>query len=235
MTTTTLPGGATTQNSYDSNGNVTQFIDENGNGTYNSYDQLNRLMNTTDVLGNQQQFTYDEVGNRTQVTDANGCNTNFTYDGLNRLLTTVHDYGTAAAATITNTYDGMNLVARTDALSQETSYYYDPLNRLQIVEYPVSADTLYYSRNDVGNVTAVGLPYYGSTLRNVAYEYDRLNRVTSETSGGATQNHTYDPAGNRLTTDYGGGSDRSLGYSYDPMNRLAGIDDGGNITVTRMI
>jgi len=63
-------------------------------------------------------------------------------------------------------------------------------------------------------------------MRNASYIYDRLHRILIEVTTGVTQTYTYDKAGNRLTTTYGGTS-RLLTYGYDALNRLNSIVDTG--------
>ena len=69
---------------------------------------------------------------------------------------------------------------------------------------------------------------------DVAYGYDALNRVVSETSGGITHQYVFDLAGNRLQTVYGG-TGRTLNSIYDALNRLQKITEspdlnGGRVT-----
>jgi YD repeat-containing protein len=157
------------------------------------------------------------------VIDGNNLYTGFTYDGLNRLLTTVYDYGTSLVKTITDAYNALNKTSRTDATSRVTDYSYDQLNRILGVTYVSDTnDNLTYSYDPVGNVLSV-TPATGST-RNVAYTYDKLNRQLSELSGGATQTHQYDKAGNRTSTGYGG-TGRGLTYTYDALNRQVTLVD----------
>jgi RHS repeat-associated protein len=84
---------------------------------------------------------------------------------------------------------------------------------------------------DASGVAAVGPNYpnetpASQTLREVGQVFDKLNRLTAETSAGATHSYTYDKAGNRLTTTYGG-SDRLLTSTYDKLNRLTTLAEGG--------
>jgi RHS repeat-associated protein len=233
------PVAATTLTGYDFDGNILTVTDEDGNATVNTYDALNRLTTTTTapVPGTPddnivEQFGYDPVGNRTQVTDGKGLLTTFTYDGLNRLLTTTYDEGTAAATVVTESYDALNKVARTEGTGRVTQYGYDVLNRIASVDYEsATVDNLSYGRDTVGNVLWVVHPNEAGSLRDVVYNYDRLNRQLSENSDGVTQTHSYDKAGNRLTTVYGG-TNRTLGYGYDALNRETGISDSTSSLTT---
>jgi RHS repeat-associated protein len=226
------PVAATTVTGYDRNGNVLTVTDEDGNETVNTYDALNRLLTTTTApepgtpsANIEEQFAYDPVGNRTQVTDGNGLATTFGYDGMNRLLLTQYDPGTPAATAVSETYDALNKVTRTDGEERVTQYTYDTLNRLTGVVYPATLiDSLHYDRDAVGNILLVVHPNEPGSLRDVVYTYDRLNRQLSEDSTNTTQTHSYDKAGNRLTTIYGG-TNRSLAYGYDALNRETALTD----------
>jgi len=79
-------------------------------------------------------------------------------------------------------------------------------------------------RDAVGNVLVVLHPNEAGSLRDVLSSYDRLNRPLTENSGGVAQTHSYDAAGNRLTTVYGGTS-RLLAFGYDALNRTSRITD----------
>jgi len=173
-------------------------------------------------------FAYDPVGNRTQVTDGNGFITNFVYDGLNRLLQTQYDPNTTEQTTVTESYNALNKVSRTEGTGRITQYLYDVLNRIATVIYLSSlVDNLLYARDLVGNVLSVTHPNESGSPRNVSYSYDKLNRQLTEESITTTQTHTYDLAGNRTETTYGGTS-RHLYYYYDAINRLSSLTDTGS-------
>ncbi len=63
---------------------------------------------------------------------------------------------------------------------------------------------------------------------NVAYTYDELGRVLSETSRGLTHSYAYDIAGNRTQASYGTG--RVVATTYDNFNRPLTINEGGRST-----
>ena len=215
-----------THTTYDKNGNVLTLQDPNGHTTTNTYDALNRLLTSTDAAHIVVTNTYDEVGNKLTVKDGNSHTTSFAYDGLNR-NTSVTD---AAGKVTTLKYDAMNKTQRVDALGQVTTYLYDVRNRLSHVVYASSAaanSQRNYAYDSAGNLLSVTEP--AKTAASVAYGYDALNRVVSETSQGLTHSYVYDLAGNRLRTTYGG-TGRLITSTYDPLNRLVTMSEGGRAT-----
>jgi len=225
--------------SYDANGNALEVIDGNGNAIRNTYDESNRLTTTAtnSVTGqpsanpaapNSGDITvtnsYDDSGNLVQVKDGENHLTGFRYDGLKRKTRTLWDEGATVQRIEQASFDGVVQLTRTDAKSQVTTYQYDALHRLQNVLYTgASADNRLLDYDLVGNLRNVTYPNETTarqTLRRSAQEFDKLNRLTQETSANATHVHTYDKAGNRRTTTYAG-SGRYLASTYDSLNRLA--------------
>ncbi|MFA6287906.1 MAG: RHS repeat-associated core domain-containing protein [Opitutaceae bacterium] len=64
----------------------------------------------------------------------------------------------------------------------------------------------------------------GNSDLNVAYTYDALGRVQSETSNGVTHVYAYDLAGNRVHVTYGG-TGTQLASDYDVLNRLSTLSE----------
>ena len=212
---------------YDLNGNVLTVTDSNGHLTSNTYDALNRLLSTQDGALDTVQYNYDEIGNKTAVVDGNGHATNFTYDGLNRLLSQVDATGHA----VTLGYDALNKTGRVDALGQVTRYGYDVRNRLAGIVYEGrTQDNRDYAYDGFDNLLTVVQPNFGSSIADVAYVYDALNRVTAETSADTTHHYTYDLVGNCLSIVHGG-TNTTLINVYDALNRLSILHENGRTTV----
>lgn len=231
-----------TKTSYDPNGNPLEVLDGNGNATRNTYDRLNRLKTTaTNPVTGQPSANpgspasgditvvnaYDDAGNLVQVTDGAGRVTGFRYDGLGRKTRTLWDEGSAVQRTEQATYDSLVLLNRIDPKLQKTGFVYDARYRLEDVVYNPDAgsshpDNRHLTYDAVGNLLTVTYPnetVSRQTLRRVEQVFDKLSRLTEETSSGATHSHTLDKAGNRRTTTYAA-SGRFLASTYDKLNRL---------------
>ncbi|MES2982409.1 MAG: RHS repeat-associated core domain-containing protein [Verrucomicrobiota bacterium] len=237
-----------TVTTYDAAGNAIVVSDGNGNATRNQYDSLNRLTATatnpadgqpnapsgsakaTDIVVRNQ---YDDSGNLLKVTDGEGHVTGFRYDGMSRKTRTLWDEGSAVQRTETSTYDGLVQITRTNPNGQLTTYLYDDLHRVAEVQYSASkADKRVMTYDLVGNMLAVSYPNETDDrkiIRGVAQGFDKLNRITSETSAGSTHAHTYDKAGNRRSTEYGT-TGRTLVSNYDSLNRLQSMIENGTAT-----
>jgi len=215
---------------YDQVGNLISQTDPLGNTTTYLYDSLNRMTHAQAPDGAVVSYQYDGVGNLLGVTDPLGRVSTFTYDGLNRVLTntdallnlTTFDYGNTP-----------NPISRIDPLGVKTLFTYDGLDRLvkrtdNYVAGPSGPDTNVITKvkyDAIGNILEVTDPNGNTT----AYEYDEMNRPTSETDAlGNTSSWTYDPLGSILTeTDPRG---FTTDYEYDGLNRLVQTTDPlGNI------
>ncbi len=233
-----------TQTAFDANGNILQILDGNANATRNQYDLLNRLVATatnpadgqpnapptapkgTDIVVTNE---YDDSGNLVKVIDGEGHLTGFRWDGLGRKTRTLWDEGSPVERTEQATFDGLVQLTRTDPKNQVTNYQYDALHRLENVLYTGAAtDNRHMDYDLVGNLLEVTYPNETparQTLREATQVFDKLNRLTQETSAGVTHSCTYDKANNRLTITYGG-SERLLTSTYDKLNRLTTLAEG---------
>jgi RHS repeat-associated protein len=201
----------------------------------NTYTDSNHLETTRDAENILVSYEYDAAGNRTLVKDGKLQPTKFLYDGLNR-NTMITD---AIEKSTVFTYNGVNKTDRVDAMQQRTHYKYDTRHRLKEVTYfnehgaqvndAINA-TRTYGYDEAGNLLSVTEAAKGGKV-DVAYTYDALNRQTSETSSGVKHTYRYDLAGNRVRTDYGGGS--VLASTYDSHNRLETLTENGRVTTYR--
>jgi len=180
-------------------------------------------------------YGYDIDGDLTAITSINGATTTLTYDGLGRVVTTtapavkLYDGSTQTPST-TISYDGDgNVVSAIDALGDQTTRSYDPLERLAAQTNPLGRTALY-------TYTAIALAatqdYSGSVTQ---YTNDPLGRpVTVLDPLNVPTSYGYDAVGNTtvMTTPLSVDGIMTTTVEqrgYDALNRLAtlSIQGGG--------
>jgi RHS repeat-associated protein len=231
---TGTPESASKQFEYDAAGNQTAVIDENHHRTTYQYDALNRLIATTDALGNQTLTSYYPDGKVETVTrvigqldsPANGEMddqvTHYTYTPMGQLETEADPDpdgpGPLKAPTTVRTYypDG-DLKTLTNALGIVTFYAYNDRRQLtKVVEdYTLNPADGQNRETDYNYDTDGNLKYIKDPDQNVTtYDYfpRQLLHVEHDPNGG-TITYEYDAAG-RLTAkvDRDG---RRIEYGYD--------------------
>ncbi|MCP4362682.1 MAG: PKD domain-containing protein, partial [Chloroflexi bacterium] len=140
--------------SYDAVGNRLSMADNTGPTTY-SYDNLYRMTQVADPLGQVVQYGYDTRGNRTSLTYPDGQVATYSYDAANR-LTTVQDWD-----------------------NQLTQYSYDAANRLTEMVLPngITSTYQYDAANQLSLLTHQS-PISQTPLASYAYSYDAAgNRI----------------------------------------------------------
>ncbi len=186
--------GNTSTNIYDANNNVVLVIEVDkcdlGSpdeifATTNTYDALNRLIQTVDNAGNTEHFSYDSRGNRTVVVDARGNRSLHEFDGLNRLIRTTQEMtdtgdgsGSPTGTIITSQSwdDSSRLTSQTDPDGNVTLYGYDSLDRLISTTFADgTSQTISYDVHDHPVTTTDG----NGTV--VSSTYDLLSRLTGRT------------------------------------------------------
>ena len=198
----------------------------------NTYDIHGRLTQTKDAANISNSFEYDAVGNRTSVTDGlqntGGVShtTNFTYDYLNRLTSQTFANGDAWSYV----YNAVQKVSQTSPNGITTSYTYDARDHVLTMSAPVHGSTPALGRSFVYDLGGrlLSVTETGNAAANVAYSYDAMGRMTSETSNGIVHTYDYDLAGNRVLASYGTGT--TVQTSYDALHRPEIISEGGRET-----
>lgn len=244
-----------TVTTYDAAGNAVKSLDPAQRPAWFRYDELNRLISTTNALSGTTLTKYDAVGNRILVTDVLTRATRYEYDKLNRLITTTFPY----TGWVVNTYDPAGnltrvtdalghgtvytynlrgqLIAQTDAMSGTTRYEYDRIGNRVAITDAKSVVTRY--EFDIAGHMLVMTQSYTTTLGldpdtyNLVtrYRYDKAGNVISTTSPlTATTVYTYD-ALNRLIAQVDG-LGRTWNYQYDALGNRAVITDANRL-VTR--
>ena len=194
-------------------------------------------------------YQYDVLDDPVDVHQGNSLpDRQFTYDSLSRLLTasnpesgaTLYSYdpngnlsararpapnqaNPAATVTTTYAYDSPNRVTRktySDGVTPEVDFVYDQAS--------AGMGGVLSLANTIGRLAYAFSP--GSVMD--IYSYDLMGRttdlwqcVTSTYTSGWHAQHTYDLAGDLLSTGYNGAATRN--YSYDSSQRLVGVGGTG--------
>src|SRR5581483_6882434 len=192
-----------------------------GTGTTRySFDELDRPLTVTNALTKTVAYRYDLDSNRRKLVYPGGSAVTYTFDKADR-LSSLQDW---ASRTTSYGYfaDGLPQT-RTNVDGTTANYTYDNARRLTEVWNKNGANTLdkhTYTLDAVGNRTQnveVIAPYGGggAATTTIAYGYDKLYRLTSDGTTGAT--FGYDPVGNRASMTQG----TTTSYTYDRADRLS--------------
>ncbi len=247
---------ATTGTSYTTTELKWQATDELGRVTQTQYDGAARpveviLPAVDDGSGNManpvMQNLYDSAGNVIGVINPLGYQTDYGFNNRNRKIweqspqVTDAETGTSVRPLTQWSYDNVgNQVQMIDPKGATTDTSYDNANRPVLVLGPEVADpsnsggtarpatNTFYDAN--GNVTYLEDPNGNWTCNR----YDALNRLSSTTSGAATQggsgitvSYEYDLVGNRTkVTD---GNSHATLLEYDGLNRNTKVTDAAGL------
>ena len=224
----------------DAEGNAFQ-IDEQitDGGTVNrtyarQFDQRNRLVQTTDYRNKTVRFDYDRANNVTLITDAASKRTGYVYDEQNRVKTVQTNDGESI---VYNWYkDGLlKDVNYKNGLKRE--YNYDNADRVSSIKNTVGVNAqgtqtqeFIYGYDPNSNRLSETRKTDGATSKQLAYNYDELNRLTLSTE--TTPAPTTQPApGQSIQV-----TENSLltGNGYDAVGNRDGITTQTKVrTITR--
>jgi RHS repeat-associated protein len=232
---------ASASGSYDGNGNLLQSSDANGIVHQQSYDALNRLVQSIDNLNGADTATrntttiqsWDALDRLTKITDPSNLTTTYGYDGLsNPISLSSPDSGTSYAS-----FDAAgNMISRTDANGITVSHSYDALDRRLSDSYAdstlnasyhyddpdsvVSCSVLGSPANPIGHLTRI----VESTVTTTrCYDHnDRLTLQTQLTAGHTDSTEFYfslaGRLGSRIAPDNVG-----VFYNYDSAGRVVSV------------
>ena len=260
------PLGHKTTYTYDNEGKLASKTDASANITLYAYNGYGDLAEITDANGGKTLYEYNTDGLRTKVAYADSSTIEYTYDVLGRLTETKDKLGRVSK----QEYDTFGRLAKvTTPQGKYIAYQYDAVgNLLKLVdEYGNELSSEY---NALGQATkkydalsnlltqkeynALGLP---STItnglgKNVKFQYDGLNRLTSSTlSDSITASAQYDalgqitaitdPKGNQTSYEYDelgslvketNSLGQSTSYSYDLYGRVTSLVDPNQVNLT---
>ncbi|HYV38484.1 MAG TPA: RHS repeat-associated core domain-containing protein, partial [Gemmataceae bacterium] len=228
---------------YDAAGNVSGSKDANGHLVKYLLDGNNRVTETIyfegtvggDPVTYATQTSFDPAGNVNSVTDANGHTTGYSYDGDNRRIGVTNALGVTTASLLDAVGNVTEIVditgTGTDLVSYNpTTFTYDELNR-KINETDSRGYTVTFMHDSAGLLTEM-IDRLG---RKRLYQYDDLNRVTTElwytSTGTLTDTITtgYDAVGNvthKANITY------SYDLYYDEVDRVTGVSEPFGLALT---
>jgi RHS repeat-associated protein len=234
------PADYTTTYTYDFNNNRVRLTHAYpGGGTVSRdtrFDELNRITDTIDELGNTYRTGYDNNGNVVSAADPLGGTSTVTYDVNGRPSATT----APAGGTKTTEYDAAgNVIKVTTPTGGIATYTYDDDGRIASVVDPRGnapganpADyTARYGYDAAGNLNTL-TDQLGRTTR---FTYDSVNRITGHTDAkGHSSSYRYDD-GDRMTRVIGPDGDSKLAtvYAYDDVGHVTSrTDPSGNSRYT---
>nr|WP_246867897.1 hypothetical protein [Rhizobacter sp. SG703] len=132
MTVTNAAGKVTTYNKYNKLGQLLQSTDPNGNVTINTYDARQHLL-TSSVAGETTTYAYDPVGQLVQVTQADGSWVGYEYDDAHRQKAVKDNLGNRIEYQLDNAGNttGESVKDPTGSLKRSLGRVMDALGRIQ--------------------------------------------------------------------------------------------------------
>ena len=227
-TLTTLPDGATRENSYGgcgcAGGAVTTVRDESGRRRKFTMDVLGRLKQVDELNWNQSvyattTYSYNVRNQLTQINQA-GQLRSFAYDGHGRLQTrTTPEQGVTSYSYFGN--DAVQTI--TDARGATTTFGYNSRDLVTSINFGVPAGVAATPNVSFGYDAAGNRTTMTDGLGSVSYAYDQLSRMTSETRtftnlpGSFALSYAYNLAGEltSITNQWGA----QVSYTYDQAGR----------------
>lgn len=208
----TIPAGEAFGFTYDTHNRLSAFSDPAGNTTTVAFDKEDVPVSITDALGRKTTLVNDAQGHVVQVMTPLSEKTTLTRDKLGRAVGSVDPTGIASSLTYDSTerivgysVGGANGISV--AVSRDDSGFpvslTDPNG--SVWKFAYDAGGHLGSRTDPLN-------------RATAYTYDQRNRISSIKNPVASQNFTFDPAGNVVRRVFSDGTD--LAFTYDSDNQL---------------
>ena len=222
-TSTSYPDGTSDQTVYKIL-DVWKTIDRRNRTTWNQYDAIRELVQTTDPQGRTTKYSWCTCGGLSTLTDANNNVTTWNLDLQGRV--TGKSYADGSHISYGYESNTSRLHSMTDALGSVATYGYNADNTL--------ASTTYTPASGV------------SSTPNVSFSYDSVyNRVTGMSDGTGTTSYTYNAITGSTTTGagrlasvsvpvYGTGDSATVAYSYDELGRVTGrtVDGGSTVSTT---
>jgi RHS repeat-associated protein len=203
---------------YDSDNNITEYTDPEGNVTKFSYDSDENLIEIEDALGNSIIYTYDNYGQLLSVTNQEGITIQYTYENDGAVATIIAPEGISSSFD----YDGINRLLSKTVNGLTSSYNFDDNDNLTSFTNTGGYTTSYdYNSND--NIVSI------TNTNNVAtvFAYNDKDQVISVAFGNLEKTYRYNDDGSldRFTKP----SSTRIDYDYDDEGRLEEVGTISNI------
>lgn len=185
-----------------------------------------QVFDSANVMQRRRSYEYDFNNRMARLVQATGQTTHFGYDAQGNLISVVdprhaNDYA----------YDALNRMSQTtDSNRRSTIYTYNVLDRVNSVTDPLGLTTK-YSWNGLDDSPTTRSPDAGVTRRT----FDAAGNVLTSTDGrGKTTTYDYDPLNRRTSETYADGARVVWQYDQGPnaIGRLTGITESTGATVT---
>lgn len=207
--------------------NVTAGADTEYAVTKYTYDEVKRLLTTTDALGQVETNTYDLANGLLETTtDRNGQVFNFAYNGLGSITSKALSDGTNAETT---SYGLTGQVLSKQNGTTTINYAYNDKGQLVSESNYAAGTNKAFTYDSNGNRTGFTLIRNDTTEISQSYTYDLLNRLTSVSENGAViASYSYDANDNRTQTTVTGGE--TTNYAYNIANMLTSQTTGDKLS-----
>ena len=205
---TTDPRTGSNTTHYDDKGRVDYVEDAAGNRISFAYDQnTGRKISQTNAEQKSTYFSYDELGRITHTWGSGSYPVQYVYDDYGQ-RTEMHTFraesgwdapmwpATTAPADITTWhYDEASglLLAKEDALAQQTNYAYITGGRLLTRAWARASGSVTTTYNYDPQTAELTLIDYADSTPDISFSYDRLGRKTSVTDGLGERTFSYTP------------------------------------------
>jgi RHS repeat-associated protein len=205
--------------------------------TKQTYDVADQVTQVQTALGTTAQAnetrTYTLNGEVASVTDGKSNKTSYSYDGVDRLQKTQYPSPTTAGTSSTTdfeqiTYDvNGNAIQRRLRDGQLISQSFDNLDRITVKDVPnlvTYENDITYSYDLLDRLTLAT----NGVGRNVAYAYDALGRIKSESSPFSTFVKQYDSAGQITRLTHADGF--YVNYDYNTLGEMIAVRENGALS-----
>jgi RHS repeat-associated protein len=206
--------------SYDSDNNLNEVIDANGNSRGSTFDAMGNAVATQDALSQQQQMEYGAFNRLTSFTDKRNNSTSFEYDENGNIILIQQPMG---VETLFSYDEEGNMETMVDGNGNETQMDYNANNDLVEIRYEIGSEQ--FSYDNAGNL----LSTTDANGNTTTMEYDALNRLSSVRDQlNNTVQYDYDAASNLILEIDPENNQKH--YDYDAHNRLIQVETPIGIT-----